>query len=73
MLDPEPPDLASPLLALDNVLVTTHIASFTPPSVRAQAMAAADAVLAVLRGEEPPSVVNPAVLPRRRGLGQSLL
>jgi len=73
VMDPEPPDLASPLLALDSVVVTTHIASWTGPVVRAQMLAAADAALASLRGEAPEYVVNPEVLPRRRGLGEPLL
>jgi phosphoglycerate dehydrogenase-like enzyme len=73
VLDPEPPDAGSPLFARDNVVVTTHIASFTPPSVSAQMRAAADAVLAILRGEQPEHVVNPEVLLHRRGAGQSLL
>jgi len=73
VMEPEPPDLASPLLALDSVLVTTHIASWTGPVVRAQMLAAADAALASLRGEAPQWVVNPDVLPRRRGLGEPLL
>jgi phosphoglycerate dehydrogenase-like enzyme len=73
VLDPEPPDPASPLLARDNVVITTHIASFTPPSVFAQMRAAADAVLAILRGEPPEHVVNPDVLPHWRGAGEPLI
>jgi D-3-phosphoglycerate dehydrogenase len=75
VMEPEPPDPRSPLLARDDVVVTTHVASLTRTAVRTQALAAADSVLAILRGEEPEaeSVVNPAVLPCRRGQGISLL
>jgi phosphoglycerate dehydrogenase-like enzyme len=73
VLDPEPLDPGSPLLGLDSVLVTTHIASWTAPVVRAQMLAAADAALAAVRGEVPEYVVNPDVLPRRRGRAEPLL
>jgi D-3-phosphoglycerate dehydrogenase len=73
VVDPEPPGATSPLLELDSLLITTHIASWTPPAGHAQMMAAVDAVLAVLRDEAPDYVVNPEVLPHRRGLGESLL
>jgi phosphoglycerate dehydrogenase-like enzyme len=73
VLDPEPPPSGSPLLGLDRVILTPHVASWTERAGQAQMLAAAEAVLASLRGEAPEHVVNPDVLPHRRGLGESLL
>lgn len=73
VVDPEPPEATSPLLALDSVLITSHVASWTRTAARAQMMAAVDAVLSELRGGIPEHVVNPKVLARRRGLANPLL
>lgn len=59
--DEEPPALDSPLLQLDNLMLTAHIASFTVETKRALAMSAANQLLAAMRGEQPPHLLNPHV------------
>lgn len=48
----------SPLLALDNVLVTPHLAGIGVEAMRAMSIGAAEASLRVLRGEPPINWVN---------------
>jgi glyoxylate reductase len=57
----EPTDPDSPLLGLDNVVVTPHIASATVETRTKMAVIAATNCAAVMRGEEPPNLVNPEV------------
>ncbi len=61
VFEPEPPPPDHPLLSLDNVLVTPHIAGVTSVTMRKLARGAAQQVLQVLRGERPPRLVNPEV------------
>lgn len=64
VFDPEPPDRDNPLLAVDNVIVTPHVAGSSPGGwERIRRNAARDAAR-VLRGEIPHSLVNPEVLSR---------
>jgi phosphogluconate 2-dehydrogenase len=58
----EPPDPASPLLSLDNVIVTPHVAFASAASIEDLRARAAERVVQVLRGEVPSNLVNPAVL-----------
>lgn len=51
----------SPLIGVPGILVTPHMASLTRESMTRVAMSVADSVVAVLRGERPPHVVNPEV------------
>ena len=53
----EPPD-GSPLLGLDNVLYSPHIAGVDQTSLDAMAAMAAENVVMVLRGEVPPNKMN---------------
>jgi D-3-phosphoglycerate dehydrogenase len=62
--EPPPPD--HPLLALDNVILSPHFASFTHEGVMRMSMDSAEQVLMVLRGERPPNLVNPVVWEKRR-------
>lgn len=55
----EPTDPDSPLFELDNIIVTPHIASVEPRTK--MAVIAATNCAAVMRGEEPPNLVNPEV------------
>lgn len=64
VLAQEPPDPADPLLGLDNVIVTPHAAFFSEESTAELQRRAAECVVAALRGEVPPSIVNPTVLDR---------
>jgi glyoxylate reductase len=59
--DPEPIDLADPLLTLDNLIVTPHIASASRSSRGRMAQMAAQNLLAGLRGDRLPNCVNPEV------------
>ncbi len=61
VFDPEPPPPDSPLYALDNLIVTPHVAGLSIEVRRELAISAATQVLQVLRGERPPNVVNPDV------------
>src|SRR5206468_8174020 len=60
--EPLPPD--SPLRALDNVLLTPHLASYTEEAWTRLKQGVCDAVERVVRGEWPEFVVNPSVRPR---------
>jgi len=55
----EPPPLDHALLALPNVVATFHTAGVTHEARRNVALSAAEQVIAVLRGERPPHLVNP--------------
>lgn len=58
----EPADAENPLLGLDNVIVTPHVAFYSETSVQEVARKAAENVATVLRGDVPKTVVNPQVL-----------
>jgi D-3-phosphoglycerate dehydrogenase len=66
VFDPEPPDDANPLLTLENVIVTPHLAGLSHETNRLLSMSAAEQVLQVLAGDRPPRLVNPEVWERRR-------
>ncbi|HEX9117949.1 MAG TPA: D-glycerate dehydrogenase [Anaerolineae bacterium] len=57
--EPIPPD--SPLLSLDNIIITPHTASASVATRGKMARMAADNLLAGLRGERLPNCVNPEV------------
>jgi D-3-phosphoglycerate dehydrogenase len=57
--DPEPPDPASKLLALDNVISTAHSAFYSPDSEAERWHRPVEEVARVMRGEWPRSLVNP--------------
>jgi D-3-phosphoglycerate dehydrogenase len=61
----EPPAATHPLFALDNVVATPHIASYTDGGLAAMGRGSVDQVLAVLRGERPPNLLNPEAWPGR--------
>jgi D-3-phosphoglycerate dehydrogenase len=54
-----------PLFALDNVILTPHLAAVTRESRARASVAAADEMLRILRGERPRNLVNPEALERR--------
>lgn len=60
--DPEPIPFDDPMLSLDNLLVTPHIASASRQTVRRMGQMSADNIIAALRGESMPSCVNPDAL-----------
>ena len=64
VLEQEPPDPDNPLLAMENVIVTPHVASATARMRPESRRRAGREVALVLRGRWPMSCVNPTVLPR---------
>ena len=62
----EPPEPDDPLLRFDNVLASPHTAGVTHESRRNMGRFAAEQIIALLRGERPPRLVNPEVWPRYR-------
>lgn len=65
VFDPEPPAPDNPLLAMENVVVTPHIASYTDKGVWRMSQAVVDQVLQVLAGECPSCLIDPAAWPGR--------
>jgi len=59
--DPEPPKGDNPLFAMDNVVLTPHLASFTDEGRRRMGLMVAEDVMKVLRGEKPLYLANPEV------------
>jgi D-3-phosphoglycerate dehydrogenase / 2-oxoglutarate reductase len=59
--NPEPPSPESPLLKMEQVLVTGHFAYFSETSVRELHVKSAEAIVAALQGKFPPFVANPEV------------
>jgi D-3-phosphoglycerate dehydrogenase len=57
--DPQPPALDNPLLGMDQVVLTPHVASFTDEGRRRMGLTVVADVLAVLYGEEPQYLANP--------------
>lgn len=62
--DPEPIDPAHPLVQMENVIVTPHIASASIGARNKMASLTANNLLAGLRGERLPHIVNPQVYAR---------
>ena len=55
----EPPSADNKLFALDNVIVTPHMAAQTKEAVSRMATLCSEGVMAVIKGERWPHVVNP--------------
>lgn len=66
VLEIEPPG-SSPLLALDNVVLTPHVAGLSDWAIENMAARCVDTVLAVCRGEDPGAslLLNPEVMGKR--------
>jgi D-3-phosphoglycerate dehydrogenase / 2-oxoglutarate reductase len=67
--DQEPPPLDHPLLAMDQVFATFHVAGVTHEGRRNVATISAAQIVGLLAGERPPRLINPEVWPefeRRR-------
>jgi D-3-phosphoglycerate dehydrogenase len=64
VLEQEPPELDNPLLTMENVVLTPHVASATTRMRPETRRRVGREVALVLRGRWPMSCVNPTVLPR---------
>jgi D-3-phosphoglycerate dehydrogenase len=64
VLEQEPPAPSNPLLKMDNVILTAHVASASARFDPARRRRVGHEIALVLRGRWPPSCVNPAVLGR---------
>ncbi len=67
VFESEPTDPANPLLHMDNVMLTPHVAGSSQPAWDAIRRRAGEEAARVLRGGRPDALVNPEVL-RRIGL-----
>ena len=65
VFDPEPPHPDSPLLKMENVIVTPHSAGNTVQGSIRTGQMLVEQVLHVLRGERPPDLLNPEAWPGR--------
>ena len=65
VMEKEPPDPNNPLLKLDNLIITPHISYYSEESYAELKIKAAQAVLDVLKGKLPKSVVNPQVVKKK--------
>lgn len=65
--DPEPLPPGHDLFALDNVVLTPHIAGVSPESMVEQSVQSARDGMLVLEGRKPFHLVNPAVWTQRKG------
>lgn len=61
--DQEPPPLDHPLLSMDNVYATFHVAGVTHEARRNMGAISAQQIVDVLAGERPPRLINPEVWP----------
>ncbi len=62
VFEKEPINPGNPLISMDNVVLTPHMASATFEARRRLAEKAAENILSILRGEAPPSLLNPEVM-----------
>jgi len=60
----EPPPLDHPLLTLDNVIATPHIAGVSEDALRAMAVGAAQQWITIFDGGVPPRLINPQAWPK---------
>jgi D-3-phosphoglycerate dehydrogenase / 2-oxoglutarate reductase len=66
VLEHEPPAADDPLFAQEKLILSPHVAGGSEVALQKTALAAADAVLAVLAGERPEYWLNEEVRPRSR-------
>jgi phosphoglycerate dehydrogenase-like enzyme len=62
VFDPEPPDIDDRLLSLENVVLAPHSIALTDELIAGCGALTIQAVIDVMRGREPPSIVEPRVL-----------
>ena len=65
VFDPEPPAGDNPLLAMNNVVCTPHVASFTDRGQGGMRTGIVDQILQLIQNERPPFIVNAQAWPGR--------
>jgi D-3-phosphoglycerate dehydrogenase len=68
VFEKEPPDPQNPLLKMENVILSPHVAFYSEESIHELKRRAAEIVSAVLLGKWPRSVVNPEVKGKTRAV-----
>jgi len=58
VFDPEPPPADHPLMALDNVIISPHVAGITAECTYKMASWAAEQWVSIFKGERPPRLIN---------------
>jgi len=71
--DQEPPPLDHPLLAMENVFATFHVAGVTHEGRRNVATISAEQIIGLLAGERPPRLINQQVWPQFEKRRQRIL
>ena len=66
VLESEPPAAGNPILSAPNVVLSPHTAGSTEEADRHLALAAAENVIAVIKGRRPKDLLNPEIWQRRR-------
>ena len=69
VFDPEPPDIANPLLGMVEVIVTPHVGSNTAAGIARMSDAVVDQILELLAGQRPISLIDEEAWPGRAGAG----
>ena len=67
VFDIEPPEADNPLLQMEHVVSTPHLASNTPQGSWRMSQSVADQILQLFAGEKPTFLIDPAVWPGRAG------
>lgn len=62
VMEAEPPDPKSPILDMDNVVITPHIAAYTEEAMRRMGQMISEDIVRLYRGLRPFRVANPEVL-----------
>ena len=65
VFDVEPPEADNPLLQMENVVSTPHLASNTPQGSQRMSKSVVDQILQLFDGEKPDALLNPDVWPGR--------
>jgi D-3-phosphoglycerate dehydrogenase len=66
----EPPQPGNPLLKMDNVILTPHLAGWSSHAARVAGETAAAEIVRVFKGYLPKAIVNPEVIKSRPDLSQ---
>ena len=73
VFDPEPPPADHPLMALDNVIVSPHVAGITADCLYNMASWAAQQWLTIFEGGRPPRLINPEAWPKYRDRFEAII